>query len=303
MPSNSIVEQFQTQFESQLHYDAAQTESLLKGRIEQKPVNNAQTFIYNRLGNTEDIEIFDRLGATVAQEATHAVRGVSMRDFRCTLLVDNFDMLQTAVDVKSGYSKVAAETLLRRYDRLGLAAAQASVKTTKNLGTTVSAATDGVVTIAHGGTGLTFAKVLTMQKNFIASGALKTGTRINCAITANQHADLMQEVELTSGDYVRDFPIENGVIKSRLGIDFIIFPSATNISNPIVTKSGTTRSCVAWIGSPMESGICLGVNKPPSVEIDKRPDLNNAWQIQVSFFAAALRTEGVKVQIVECTES
>ena len=44
------------------------------------------------------------------------------------------------------------------------------------------------------------------------------------------------------------------------------------------------------------------MNKDISIRVDNRPDLNNAQQVQASLFMDAIRTEGVKVQKVECVE-
>ena len=307
MPDNSIIQQFQTQFESELHHDAQQMESKTTGKVETRPVTNAQTFIYNRISAIEDAEVTTRLSATVAQEAQHAVRGASVRDFRCTVLIDEFDELQSSVDFRAGLSRAINAAIMRRRDRLALEAADAAVLTTKSLGTSVSASSDGVTTISHGSVGLTLSKMLTMMENFGAAGVLENpGMRVYLACTHYQITDLMNEVEFTSGDFTRDFPLEKDrpwMYSSPLGVTLIVFPAASNIANPLVSKSSTTRSCIAWVGSPMESGICVGINKAPSMKINERPDLNNATQIQMTLFAAALRTEGVKVQVVQCTES
>jgi hypothetical protein len=252
------------------------------------------------------IEVTTRHPETVAQDIEHSRRGGTMRDFRATLLLDQFDDLQVLIDPSRDYASAVARAMMRQYDRLVLTNALATVFTGRNLATPVSAVADGVLTVPADATGLTFDKLVEVRQNFINNDV---GTDLQedlyIAITGTQHADLMKEAELTSRDFTSfgssnmmgETVIDRGQITKALGMNIIVF--AANDSNPMLAKTSTTRHCIAFA----KSGLVVGMNKDISVRVDNRPDKNNAQQVQASIFFDAIRAEGVKVQQVDCVES
>jgi hypothetical protein len=308
--TQSIDTALVTQFSDMVHMEASQMTSRLKGKVEERKVSNANKFTYERLGDIEPIEVTTRHAPTVAQDVTHTRRGAAMRDFRTTILLDEFDDLQVLIDPEQKYAQRIAASLMKQYDRLCLEAAVSTVLTGKNIDTSVSFATDGGITIAAGGTGLTYDKLVTAAENFLdAEVGTETEETFYMCITGQQHSDLMKEQELTSRDYTggpsrdgRDYWIDQGRIKRAAGFNIIVFGAGANIANPMIPITSTTRDCIAFATGPMGSGICVGINKDVSLRVDNRPDLNNAKQIQATLFASAIRTEGVRVQKVQCTE-
>jgi len=303
--SLTIDQSLVIQFGEMVHLLAQQMGSRLKGRVEEVSVRGNQ-FTYERLNQVQAIEVTTRHPETVAQDIEHSRRGGTMRDFRATLLLDQFDDLQVLIDPSRDYASAVARAMMRQYDRLVLTNALATVFTGRNLATPVSAVADGVLTVPADATGLTFDKLVEVRQNFINNDV---GTDLQedlyIAITGTQHADLMKEAELTSRDFTSfgssnmmgETVIDRGQITKALGMNIIVF--AANDSNPMLAKTSTTRHCIAFA----KSGLVVGMNKDISVRVDNRPDKNNAQQVQASIFFDAIRAEGVKVQQVDCVES
>lgn len=304
--TQSIDQALVIQFSEMVHVLAQQLGSRMKGQVEEMPVRGNK-FSYERIGNVEAVEVVTRHAATIAQDIAHTRRGGQMRDFRTTLLLDQFDSLQVLIDPAQDYARAVARAMMREYDRLCITNALGVVNTGKNMDIPVAASADGVITVAANATGLTFDKLVEIKQNFINA---EVGTDLQedlfLAITGQQHANLLQESELTSRDFtnsgnasmVGQTVIDRGVMTHAMGFNLIVFGTGPNISNPIISATGSTRHCVAFA----KSGLCVGMNKDISVRVDNRPDLNNAQQVQASLFFDAIRTEGVKVQQVDCVE-
>lgn len=285
-----------TTFSQNVHLEAQQMSSKLRGKIKEIPVGGNE-HAYDRLGSMNAIEITTRHAATQAQDVTHSRRQIKMRDFAATLLLDKFDDLQVLIDPASEYARQVAMAMMRQYDIIALEAALASVKTGRNFGTTVTAATDGVTTISSGSTNLTYEKLLNIHENFINKDVgVEENAQIYLAITGSQHTALMKEQELTSGDFGREYAIERGRMIRAAGINLVLFEGTTST---YLAKSGNVRDCIAFAND----GIVMGVNQDITLDVDKRPDLNNAQQVQARFFLGAVRSEGVRVQKVQCDES
>lgn len=122
--------------------------------------------------------------------------------------------------------------------------------------------------------------------------------KLSLLITGEEHTDFMQESELTSGDFTRQFAVEKGRIVNGSGIDFVQFGG--KVSNPILSVSaGNVRSCIALA----ENGIQVGLAKDAEVYVDIRPDLNRAKQVQAVLMLGAVRKEGVRVQEFQTTRT
>lgn len=297
--ADSQILAYVDQFADMIAMDAQQLSSRLRSTpaVIQKAVTGKR-FSYDSLGEGDAIEVTDRYADTVISDPKHGRRWGVTRKFVRTILLDEIDELAMLVQPENDYARQCLAALSRQIDRVIVEAASASIDTGRNGGTTVTAANDGVITVPHGSAGMTYEKLLAVNENFIDNeiGADMGGYQA-LLITGQQNTNLMGEVELTSGDFRRDLVIEKGYISSAAGNQVIRF--GANKTNPIIPISSTTRSCLALA----ERAICFGVSKDVSVKYSERADKNNAPQIQLSMTIGAVRTEGARVQIVQCTES
>lgn len=296
--TQTIEQHLVTEFTANVILQAQQMTSRFRGKVKEVSVQG-NDYAIDRINEAGSVEVTARHAATVAQDITHSRRQLKMREFRSTLLLDKFDELQMLADPSREYAQATARELMRVFDRVAAGAAFASVQTGRNFGTSVTFANDGGQTITAGGLGLTYDKLLEAQQNFIDENVgVDMPTEYYMAITGAQNTNVMKESELTSGDFNREngFIRDAGRMMKGAGFNFIHF-SGTE-ANPILSKTSTTRDCIAWT----PDAICVGINKDIEVTPAVRADLNNTLQIQASMFLGATRAEGAKVQKVQCTE-
>lgn len=294
--TQTIDQALVTQFSNEVVTLAQQTQSYFRGNVAEIMVSG-NDYAVERLDRVQAIEVTTRHADTVGQDITHTRRQLKMREFRSTIYLDDFDALQTLIDPQREYAKAVSAALMRNFDKVVADAAFADVQTGRTFGTAVTFANDDGITIATGSTGATYDKLLEVKQNFIDNGVgMEFGEELIFAATGQQHTNMMKEEELTSGDFRRDYVVEGGSITKALGMKCLFFPGLQNPA--IISKSSTTRSCIAFA----KSGLAAGMNKDLQISIDKRPDKNNMIQVQSCMYIGAVRRDGFKVQKVQCTE-
>jgi len=285
------------QFADQVHTNGQQMKTRLRDRVTTVPMSTADMTV-ETLDSLEAIEITSRHQKTQGQDIVHGRRRLRMREFRCTIYLDNKDEVSVLVDPERNYAASVARAMYRQFDRIVLEAALADVYTGKDMTSLVTATSDGVRTV-DATAGSTYDKLLEVQQNFMA---YEIGTEVEEAMTLcvseEENTDFLQEVKLTSGDYSRDFSSEKGKIVHAAGIDLKFFGG--RVANPLLAVSaGNVRSCVAFA----ENGIQVGLAKDAEVYVDIRADLNRAKQVQAVLMLGAVRKEGARVQKFNTTRT
>lgn len=285
------------QFADQVHTNGQQMKTRLRDKVRVTPMTTHDKTV-ETLDDLEAIEITSRHQKTQGQDIVHGRRRLRMREFRCTIYLDNKDEVGVLIDPERNYSASVARAMYRQFDRIVVEAALATVYTGREMTTAVTAANDGVE-VVDATAGLTYEKLLEIGENFMD---YEIGTELDeamcLAISGEEHTDLMQENELTSGDYTREFVVEKGKIQNASGLDLVKFGGKVN--NPILSvSSGNVRSCIAMA----EEGVEVGLAKDAEVYVDIRPDLNRAKQVQAVLMLGAVRKEGARVQEVQTTHT
>jgi len=173
----------------------------------------------------------------------------------------------------------------------------ASVLTGRSFGTTVTAASDGVLTV-DATAGFTYEKVLEVIQNFIDNEVGNDmNTQMVMGIGGEEHTDLKGEIEFNSTDYERNFEVKNGRLSMVEGMNVLLF--GTNSSLPIIDVATTTASCFAMA----QGAVCLGLVKDLTIKVQERTDKVMTSQVQVLGTFGAVRTEGKLVQKVTTTRA
>jgi len=287
-----------TQFTDMVNLEAQQTESFLRSRVLTKPVKGKR-FDWQNLSATDDNEQTARHQLVALGDPQHERRGAIVKTYHQVWVVDRQDDLQSLVELGSPYVKSLAQTMARRFDRVAAAAALGSVLTGEEFATTTSASTDGVQTV-DATAGFTYDKCREIVDQFYEKGVgLTADEKLYLAISNQEHNQLLNEIELISGDYTKEYAVEKGRITNVLGMDVIVFPSSPKNSDPILNVASSVRSNFAFAST----GICVGINSDIEVRIEDRPDLIDTKQVKALFRIGALRTEGSKVVKVTSTAS
>ncbi len=291
----SIDQALVTQFSDEVYMQAQQMDFRFRPAVEEIRVAG-KDYAVERLDRVEAVEVTTRHADTIAQDITHSRRQLAMREFRTTILLDDFDDVSTLIDPARGYSKAIAAAMNRKKDEIIAQAAFASVKTGRNFGSTVAFASDDGRTVSAGGIGLTYEKLTEAQENFI-DGDVDITQGLWLAVTGTQNTNMLSETELTSGDFVREYAIEKGRVSKAVGFDVLHFSGTAAL--PVIGKVSTTRECIALA----KGGIVLGVSKDMTLKISERPDKNHALQLQACMYIGAVRRDGKLVQKIEAVES
>jgi hypothetical protein len=273
-----------------------QTMSKLRGLITVKNFSNAEEWYMNQIGEVSVSEVADLTQATVLSSATTARRQITKSNYYYHELVLDDHLNDMSFDPKSDIVSNILRGFARNADDLIIAAAQADANTGKNGGTTTSF--PGGNTIAHGSTGMTYAKILEGVEKFLEGDF--EGDRVSLIVGPKQATELLNIDKFIDNDFNRvqasDIvsPMLSGYLGSlKLGIAVDIFTSAR------LAVDTDIRDCLMF----SRNGIGLGIGAEPTVKFVTRGDLNSQTQISVGAIMGASRLDEEQVYVLECDES
>lgn len=283
-----------TQFSDQLHVKAQQIRARLKPFFVMIPMIGDR-FAYDGLGTVEARELVGRINPTVFDDIEHNRRKIRRRRFVVTLPIDASDVRGMLLNPQGPYASASIMAMERVFDRVGIEAALADVQTGREFDTTVTFAADGGFTVNATG-GVTYETLLEVNKNWRnAEVGNQIPERKILLITGDEEEALMQEAELTSGDFSRQFVVDQGEITKGVGLQFVIY--GADVPNPLLAVAAGVRDCIALT----DRGLVYGLSKTMSVTVKDRPDLVETSQVQIIGELGAVRTEGVLVQKYQTT--
>lgn len=293
MVMDSIDNHQITQFSDSLHVRAQQKMSRFRPLCEVKKMTG-DIWAYDGLGTVEARKLTQRFSPTQFSDIEHNRRKMSRDRFEVTIPIDQYDVLGMVTDPQGKYADAIIAAMERQTDATVYEAAFATVYTGREMTTAVTAATDGVLTV-NATAGLTLAKILEIQQNWI-DGEVDDTKRKVFACSGDENTTMLQIQQLTSGDYSKRFSLEEGRVTNVCGLDVLLF--GANASRTILTVAGGVRSNLTFA----QGGICIGMSKDWDIKIERRPDYTDTWQIQVTGIIGAVRTEGKLVQKVTTTD-
>lgn len=296
---NTIDQHLITQFSDSVHIKAQQEISRNFAFVEVKDITG-DDFAYDSFGQSESVEANSRNPVIEHTDQSWERRQLKKSRFYVSYLVDSKDVLGMLTNPNSVLAADVARELMRRKDRVIYDALFADVKTGRNFENTLTFAADGGV-IVDALAGLDYAKELEITQNFINN---EVGNDMNVdfyhGVTGKEHSALMNINQLTSGDFIRTQPVENGSMEYALGMGLLKFAGSVTgntLANPIIEEDGTSR-----LGYAVAQGaVCFGISEDIKIDIKDRPDLLDTVQITGSLIVGAVRTEGKLVQQVKTT--
>jgi hypothetical protein len=119
------------------------------------------------------------------------------------------------------------------------------------------------------------------------------------SIDGTINTQLMNEIELTSGDYTRVNTIDAGEIQTAAGIQFIRFGSGSDVPDPILPVAAGIRTGFCITDSAMQ--FCVQQELRTLVERD--PSHYNTWRIITEMRYGFVRLDARKVLKVTTTVS
>lgn len=327
MPQSTVSDHNKTLFLASIHNRAQQIKARLKPFIQIIPVSGKQV-AYDGLGTVEAQEIVGRFPEVNFSDIEHTRRKIPRRRFAVAIPIDKKDINDIMMDPTNMYAVAIVRAMERVFDRLGIEAAFADIQSGEDFSDTVTAATDGVVSV-DATTGLVYDHLLELSTNFINNDV---GTdmpeKFFLAVTGDEHQALLSDYRvvqydaagktrnnvgggtlsfnaaagsenvvaspLTSSEFTnRTGLIDDGRLVKAAGFDII--PFAANAPNPVIETLGGSddyRRCVA----ASTRGIVSGMFDSLEIETQDRNDLIQTKQVVAVVMMGMLRTEGVLIQ-------
>lgn len=265
--------------------------------------SKGKTNNYARIGRIELTEVNSRNPDKQFGDYNLDNRQFSKRRFTKTITVDALqDINELLKDPTSSILSELNKAKERVIDRIGIAAATGDVLTggPDTAPVTTSAATDGVITVTAT-SGLTYEKIQEITENFINNELEYSMFRgsVLC-LTGVENTNLMSEVEFISSDFISGRPVDDGRVSDAgtYRIEYFAGSKSGGITvvNPIIFEGPTTRNCCALAPESVAMSMELA-----SLDVTKSATKVNSWDITIDFWINAMRTEGVRVQIITTT--
>ncbi len=276
-------------YTSELMRLLAQSETKLRSAVRVKTGVVGKTYNFERLGSSDLVPIVSRSQATPILNPTHSRRRVTFSDRAGAILLDRHDEIKMLIAPKNDYARNHAESYNRFLDDLIIAAATGNSVAVDSADATSNVAIGSAQQIAAGSVGLTFEKVLQTSR-ILNEGDVPQGDRY-FAVSPQGIEDLLQETEVTSSDFNQLMALKTGTLQGP-------YMGFTWIMTTRLAVSSLTRTCIAW----HRDGLGLAIGLEIEIDIARRKDLNNAWQVHALVSAGATRVEEARVVQVDITE-
>lgn len=222
-------------------------------------------------------------------------RWVLPSDYDWNDLVDNFDKLRLLNDPMSMYVQSGANALLRAMDDEIITAFFGTAKTGETGSTSTSFLSGNQVSVSFGAAaaaGLNVAKLIEARRLLMSHEVDIDADPLFCVISAKQHANLLNEIQVVNTDYNSSAVLVNGKVDSFLGINFIH-------SERLPVDGSSYRRIPVFA----KSGMHLGIWNDIMTDISQRKDLSSLpYQVLVQGTFGATRLEEKKIVELPCSE-
>lgn len=297
--SPSIDQGAALNFQDSFYALAQQTKSKLvaTNAIQYLP-SKGKTNNFARIGRIELEEVAGRNPDKAFGDYALDNRQFTKRRFTRTIQIDKkFDVNELLKDPSSDILTQLDNAKERTIDRVALAAAVGTVLVgAPDVATTsISAATDGVVTIdATGGT--TYEIVQAITQTFINSDLQYSDFKgATLCITGAENTDLMGEDQFINQDYIKSQPVDiAGVMQQAGTYNVAVYAGSSTgggtITQPYLPETTTQRTCMALAPNSIAMAMEIG-----DMSVEKSNGKVNSVDLTIDLWINAMRTEGVRV--------
>lgn len=284
-----------TQFSNLLHVEAQQMKTRLMGLCQVIPMSGDE-FAYDGTGQIEARTVNERNPKIDPTNPEFTRRRMTRDRIVVELIVDNRDVRGMFENPNSKLVRDCMFGIMRKADKIGIDAMFAAVATGRRFATSLTFAQDGGQTV-DATAGLTYAKLLEVSDNFKEREVgLDMPEDIIIGCTEQEEASMLNLTQLTSGDFVRDYAVEQGKMARALGMKIVLFGSG--VANPQLPVATAVRDCFAM----STQGLIYGMSKQFSVDvIENYPGYVESTYIKVLGEIGAVRADGDRLQKLQTT--
>lgn len=296
--ADNIASVYAVQYGTNISLLLQQKGSKLRGAVQTGSYMGKQSEVVTQYGATSARAVSTRYQPIVPVNTPNNRRWVFPEDYDWADLIDNFDKLRLLADPQSAYSQNGLYAMGRAIDDVIISGIFGTNKTGEAGGTSTTFDTTNqqiaVSYAAAGNVGLTVDKLREARRILMENEVDLDAEPAYCAISAEQHDDLLGQLQVTNADFNTDAPVlQDGKVTRFLGINFIH-------TERLPVSSGTThRRCPVWV----PSGVHLGMWNDIASNVTQRRDLSShPYQIYLMGTFGATRTEEKKVVDILCAE-
>jgi len=295
-----LYQLYTTQFSTQIELLLQQKRSLLRGRLREGFHVGKMASPINQVGYLSAKSAAGRGAPLQIQNADFYRRWVFPQDIEIPQLVDNFDLLKTAVgDPKSELVETASAAIGRAYDDCVIAAHNATAYTGQDAAGLTSetfSTTNFQIASTFGSSsasGLTVAKIIECRRILRHYHNDLEMDEATLVIGSQQESDLLNQVQVVSTEF-NTTPVysNDGKIERFLGFNIVYSERLATASN--------VRTAFAFV----KSGLYLGLWKDMTHRIDQRVDLSSLpFQVYSAASYGATRLQPGKIIDILCSDT
>lgn len=296
--ADNIASVYAVQYGTNISLLLQQKGSKLRGAVQTGSYMGKASEVVTQYGATSARAVSTRYQPIVPVNTPNNRRWVFPEDYDWADLIDNFDKLRLLADPQSAYSQNGLYAMGRAIDDVIISGIFGANKTGEAGGTTTNFDTANqqvaVTYAAAGNVGLTVDKLREARRILMENEVDLDAEPAYCAISAEQHDDLLGQLQVTNADFNTDAPVlQDGKVTRFLGINFIH-------TERLPVSAGTThRRCPVWV----PSGVHLGTWNDIMSNVTQRRDLSShPYQVYLMGTFGATRTEEKKVVDILCAE-
>ena len=294
--ADNIASVYAVQYGTNISLLLQQKGSKLRTSVQTGSYKGKASEVVTQYGATAARAVSTRYQPIVPVNTPNNRRWVFPEDFDWADLIDNFDKLRLLADPQSAYAQNGLYAMGRAMDDVIISGMLGDNKTGEAGGTTTGFDTSNqrvaVNYAASGNVGLTVDKLREARRILMENEVDLDAEPVYCAISAEQHDDLLGQIQVVSSDFNSDTPVmKDGKVMQFLGINFI--------HTERLPLSSTYRRCPVWV----PSGVHLGMWNDIMSDITQRRDLSShPYQVYLMGTFGATRTEEKKVVDILCAE-
>lgn len=287
--SDQVTAARHVQFNAQVKHLLQQQGSRLRDAVENESHSGRQAVALDQIGKVTAVEKQARHADLPVVSVPHARRWVFPTRYEFRDFVDRADTLRMLWEPGNKYAQAFSYALGRAQDQKIIAAMTGTAVTGETGDGTSTEAFSSSYQIASSSVGFTLDKLKTALQLLMSANVDIQNEQRYVAVSSKQYQDFLKETQVTSGDYNRDYVLENGRLSQVLGFKLI--------HTEELTVASSVRTCLVWVKSGVNFSIWEDIRTP----IDWIPE-KQAWQIAATGDFGATRLEQGRVISVLCQE-
>jgi hypothetical protein len=298
--SNFVNAAFVQQYSTNIAMLLQQQGSRLRQCVTENPFHGKAASMVEQFGSVTPVKNQGRHSDTPLISTPQDKRWIYPVDYDWADMIDSQDRLRMLIDPAGPYTMAGVYAMGRAMDDEIINGIFGTNQTGENGTTAVTFPGSQIVAAtvgSTGNTGLNVAKLRAAKKLLMAAEIDLDTEQLFCGITAQQHDNLLNEVQAISLDYTDRPVLVEGRIRSFMGFNFVHterIPGGASYAGSINT--GGLYYVPVWA----KSGVALGMWNDVSASVDKRPDKRNSWQVYVTGTFGGSRIEEKRVVQINC---